>query len=157
MEIIVLTPWPIATKPNYLVGLSNILRNVPSSVILPELGRLLPLLLQSLDLPDSDVKSATIETLHITVMESANAIKEHISSLTARLLSLCTNREENPPRVRAAALRCLQFFPGTIRSESLLPYRRQVVRSLVVSLDDPKRDVRREVGFLHLSHSARMC
>ncbi|RPA91136.1 ARM repeat-containing protein [Choiromyces venosus 120613-1] len=132
------------TKPNYLVALSNILRNVPSAVILPELGRLLPLLLQSLDLPDPNVKSATIETLLITVTESADAVKEHISSLSARLLNACMNREENPPRIRSAALRCLRIFPGAVRTDLLLPYRRQVIRSLMTVLDDPKRNVRKE-------------
>ncbi|PWW78340.1 ARM repeat-containing protein [Tuber magnatum] len=132
------------TKPNYLVALSNILRNTPPAVILPELGRLLPLLLQSLDLPDPNVKSATIETLLITVTESADAMKEHISSLSARLLNTCTNREENPPRIRSAALRCLRTFPGAIRTELLLPYRGQVIRSLATVLDDPKRSVRKE-------------
>jgi len=133
-----------ATKQNYLIALSHILRNVHSAIILPELGTLLPLLLQSLDLPDPGVKSATLETLHITIMESSDAVKEHISSLTTRLLNSCTNREQNPPRVRAAALRCLRGFPGAVRSELLLPYRRQVTRSLVVALDDPKRNVRKE-------------
>ncbi|KAG0131695.1 putative DNA repair/transcription protein [Tuber indicum] len=132
------------TKPNYLVALSNILRNMPPTVILPELGRLLPLLLQSLDLPDPNVKSATIETLLITVTESADAMKEHISSLSARLLNACTNREENPPRIRSAALRCLKAFPRALRTDLLLPYKRQVIRSLVTALDDPKRSVRKE-------------
>jgi DNA repair/transcription protein MET18/MMS19 len=117
---------------------------MPPVVILPELGRLLPLLLQSLDLPDPNVKSATIETLLITVTESADAMKEHISSLSARLLNACTNREENPPRIRSAALRCLKVFPRALRTDLLLPYKRQVIRSLVTALDDPKRNVRKE-------------
>jgi len=121
---------------------------MPSTVILPELGRLLPLLLQSLDLPDPNVKSATIETLLITVTESADAMKEHISSLSARLLNACMNREENPPRIRSAALRCLRTFPGVVRTDLLLPYKRQVIRSLMTVLDDPKRNVRKEVSLI---------
>lgn len=140
--------FPTATKPNYLVALSNILRSVPSTVILAELRNILPLLLQSLDLPDPNVKSATIETLFITVQESADAAKEHVSSLVSRLLTTCTDRGRNPPRVRVSALRCLSIFPGAIRNEILLPFKRNTLRSLTYVLDDPKRAVRKEVfGF----------
>ena len=52
-------------KENCLVALSGIISNVPSDLVLPELPVLLPLLLQSLDLPDQPaVKIATLETLH---------------------------------------------------------------------------------------------
>lgn len=132
-------------KPNYLVALSNILYSVSPTVIVTELRNILPLLLQSLDLNEPAVKSATIETLFTTVQESSDAVKEHVSSLISRLLTTCINRETNPPRVRAAALRCLSIFPGTIRNELLLPFKQQVLRSLMGVLDDPKRNVRKEV------------
>lgn len=80
---------------------------------------------------------------------SADVIKEHISSLISRLLAACMNRKQNPPKIRASALRCLRIFPGAIRNELLLPFKRQVLRSLILVLDDPKRNVRKEVlGFL---------
>lgn len=140
----------LGTKPNYLIALSNILRNVPTSVITPELPNLLPLLLQSAELPDADVKAATIETLHVTIKESADSLKEHVSSVITRLLNACTLETEgsavlNPPRVRTAALRALRSFPGSIRGELLLPYKRQVLKRLLPVLDDPKRTVRKEV------------
>ena len=46
-----------AIKPNYLIALSGILKHMPTEVIVSEIDTLLPLLLQSLDLEDSDVKS----------------------------------------------------------------------------------------------------
>ncbi|KAI5850424.1 RNAPII transcription regulator C-terminal-domain-containing protein [Morchella snyderi] len=131
-------------KPPHLTALSNILRSVTPPVILPSLPTLLPLLLQSLDLRDPSVKLATIDTLIVTVNESADAVKEHVASLVGRLLSACGDREANPPRVRAKALRCLAAFPGALRGELVLPYRRQVVKGLVGVLDDPKRGVRKE-------------
>ncbi|KAF8250485.1 ARM repeat-containing protein [Wilcoxina mikolae CBS 423.85] len=131
-------------KPNFLVALSNILRAVPSPIITPELPRLLPLLLQSMELLDVGVKEATIETLHITITESADAVKEHVSSVITRLLSACSTSGGNPPRVRAKALRCLKAFPGALRGELLLPYKRQVLKMLQPVLDDPKRAVRKE-------------
>ena len=133
-----------ATKPNYLIALSNILRAVPSSIITPEMPRLLPLLLQSVDLPDVDVKAATIETLHITISESSDALKEHVSSVITRLLSACSVVGGNSPRIRISALRCLKAFPGALRNELLLPYKRQVMKMLSPVLDDSKRTVRKE-------------
>ena len=144
------------TKPNYLIALSNILRHIPSKVFIPSLPQLVPLLLQTLDLPIThndagsvDIKLATLSTLSITILESSNALQEHISSLTTRLLATSTYSEDHsnpvaPPKVRKEALRCLRIFPGTLRNELLLPYKGQVVRGLIVSLDDPKRGVRKE-------------
>lgn len=145
-----------AIKPNYLVALSNILRHIPSKIFLPSLPQLVPLLLQSLDLPTPmgdqgavDVKLATLSTLSITILESANALQAHVSSLITRLLATATyygdlGNPSAPRKVRKEALRCLRIFPGTLRNELVLPYKRQVVRGLVVCLDDPKRGVRKE-------------
>ena len=83
-------------KPNYLVALSNILRNIPSKLILVEINTLLPLLLQSLDLPNPEVKAATVDTLYITVLEASSLVAEHVSSLVARLLAACISKEANP-------------------------------------------------------------
>ena len=143
-------------KPNYLVALSNILRHIPSKIFLSSLPQLVPLLLQSLDLPTPmgdqgavDVKLATLSTLSITILESANALQAHVSSLITRLLATAAYYGDRgnpgaPPRIRKEALRCLRIFPGTLRNELVLPYKRQVVRGLVVCLDDPKRGVRKE-------------
>ncbi|KAI9782111.1 MAG: hypothetical protein M1839_005457 [Geoglossum umbratile] len=133
-----------AIKPNYLIALSSILRHIPSAVIMPSLDTLLPLLLQSLDLDDPDVKAATIDTLSVTVTESPHAIASHVSSVIARLLSAAHPTGGNPPRVRQSALRCLHLLPGAIKNETLLPFKQQVVRNLTSVLDDPKRHVRKE-------------
>ncbi|KAH0545058.1 hypothetical protein FGG08_000829 [Glutinoglossum americanum] len=134
-----------AVKPNYLVALSNILRHVPSVAITPSLDTLLPLLLQSLDLDDPDVKAATIDTLSVTVSESPQAIASHVSSVIARLLRAANiSTGGNPPRVRQSALHCLRLLPGAIKNETLLPFKQQVIRSLIIALDDPKRHVRKE-------------
>jgi len=126
-------------KPNILLALSSILRSVPSPIITPALPSLLPLLLQSVELPDASIKLATIDTLQITVSESADVLQEHVSSVISRLLTA-----GGSPAVRIKALRCLKAFPGAMRNELLLPYRRKVLRELVKALDDKKRDVRKE-------------
>ncbi|KAI9869021.1 MAG: hypothetical protein M1813_002844 [Trichoglossum hirsutum] len=134
-----------AIKPNYLIALSSILRHVPSAVIMPSLNTLLPLLLQSLDLDDPDVKAATIDTMSVTVSESPQAIASHVSSVITRLLNAANSTTGgNPPRVRQSALRCLFLLPGAVKNETLLPFKQRVIRNLTSALDDPKRHVRKE-------------
>lgn len=133
------------SKPNYLIALSGILAHVPTSVLMPEIDSLLPLLLQSLDLPEADVKAATIDTLTIIVHENPSAVESHTHSLVARLLTAAGDRKGSLAKTRQAALRCLRMFPGKIKESTLLPFRSKVTWDLGKNaLDDPKREVRRE-------------
>lgn len=132
-------------KANYLIALSGILAHVSTSVLLPEIGTLLPLLLQSLDLPEAEVKAATIDTLTTIVVENPSAVETHVNSLVTRLLAAAGDQEGNPARTRKAALRCLRMFPGKIKESTLLPFRGKVTWGLGKSaLDDRRREVRRE-------------
>ena len=119
---------------------------------MPEIPTLLPLLLQSLDLdlPDTDVKGATIETLTVILVENPVAVEEHMASLVARLLKAAaarsteTNAGGNPPQIRQAALRCLRLAPGKVGDSKLLPLKGKVTWGLRGCLDDRKRGVRKE-------------
>lgn len=84
-------------KPNYLIALSGLLRYVSSDVIMSEIETLLPLLLQSLDLEDAEVKLATVETLTVIAHENPTAVEGHISSLISRLLKAATESQGNVP------------------------------------------------------------
>ncbi|RPB25820.1 hypothetical protein L211DRAFT_835879 [Terfezia boudieri ATCC MYA-4762] len=113
---------------SFLVALSNILRHIPSKIFLPSLPQLVPLLLQSLDLPTPakdqgavNVKLATLSTLSITILESANALQAHVSSLITYHGDL--GNPGAPRRVTKEALSCLRIFPGTLRNELVLPYK----------------------------------
>ncbi len=158
------------TKPNYLIALSGLLRYVSSEVLMSEIETLMPLLLQSLDLEDPDVKVATVETLTVISHENPNAVEGHISSLIGRLLKAATDLKantpaskvhdpdsaapcllfffsaylQNPQKGRHASLRCLRTFPGKVKDSALLPYRKALIRGLMTVLDDPKRNVRKE-------------
>lgn len=92
------------------------------------------------------MKAATIQTLHVTIRESADALKDHADSVITRLLAACMVDKQagNVVSVRIAALRCLREFPGALRTELLLPYKRSVMTKLIPVLDDPKRTVRKE-------------
>ena len=133
-----------ATKANYLIALSGILKHVPSVVVMSEIDAILPLLLQSLDLEDSDVRAATIQTLIIVSQENPQAVEAHIGSLVSRLLKCVTFPEIKSANVRHNSLGCLQMFPGRIKDSTLLPYKNQVTKGLLNVLDDPKRHVRKE-------------
>lgn len=158
-------------KSNYLIALSGILKYVPTDILMTEIETLLPLLLQSLDLNDQEVKAATIESIIVISQESPSAVEGHISSLIKRLLKTAESRNtttstststaaaaattadkqqqtqrqqgENTAKVRLNALRCLWIFPGRVKDSTLLPFRTGVVRSLWEVLDDRKRDVRK--------------
>lgn len=133
-----------AVKPNLLVALSGILKYMPTEVIIPEIDALLPLLLQSLDLEDSNVKAATIQSLAVVSQKSPQAIEGHVGSLVTRLLKSAGTPKLNSMTVRQNALRCLGMIPGKVKNSNGLPYRNAVTRGLMTVLDDPKRQVRKE-------------
>ena len=133
-----------ATKSNYLIALSGILKYMPTEVVMSENDAILPLLLQSLDLEDPDVKAATIKTLTVVSQENPGAVEGHAGSLVSRLLVCVTVSKVNSANVRHNALRCLRMFPGRVKGSKLLPYKDQVTRGLLDVLDDPKRHVRKE-------------
>ena len=132
------------TKPNYLVALSGLLKNMPTEIIMPELDTLLPLLLQSLDLEDSGVKAATIQSLTVIAGENPKVVEGHIGSLVSRLVKSAISSQVNTASVRHNALTCLRTFPGNVKDSTLLPYRNSVTGGLWKILDDPKRHVRKE-------------
>lgn len=131
-------------KGNYLIALAGIIRNIPFSVLEPQLPTLTPLLLQTLDLEDSaDIKAGTIDTISSILTQQPEAIEEHTSSLISRLLG-CAVGKSNSPTVRAKALQCLLLVCGKVRTELVIPFRKGVVKRLIFACDDPKRSVRSE-------------
>jgi DNA repair/transcription protein MET18/MMS19 len=137
-----------ATKPNYLIALSGTLRWIPFDIVVEEVGQLVTLLLQSLDLKGVDaVKEAAIGTLSSTLIEKPQVLEEHTGSLISRLLANGTVSKTGtgavpPPSVRVAALKCLHLVAEKFKEENILRYRREVVRRLIAALDDGKREVR---------------
>ncbi len=86
-----------STKPNYLIALSGILKYVPTEILMAEIETLLPLLLQSMDLKDQEVKAATIDSIIVISQESPSAVEGHISSLINRVLKTAENLTGNVP------------------------------------------------------------
>lgn len=135
-----------AVKPNYLIALSGLLRWLPYSVFEPSLASLVSPLLQSLDMnerQDQEVKSSTLTIFESLLMHDPTIAEEHSASLITRLLN-STTAPQNLPKVRAKALQCLTLVPRQLKPESVMPYRRPVVKKLLGCLDDAKRNVRAE-------------
>ncbi|KAF4553608.1 Dos2-interacting transcription regulator of RNA-Pol-II-like protein [Elsinoe fawcettii] len=133
-------------KPNYLVALSGILRSLPYDIIKPSLSAIAPLLLQCLDLKDPSqqkVKASALVTIEAVLLHDPETLTEHTVSLVTRLLA-SSEASANHEEVRAGALRCLKLLPTQFKRETVIPQRRQVIRKLLVPLDDKKRSVRAE-------------
>jgi DNA repair/transcription protein MET18/MMS19 len=131
------------TKQNYLIALAGVVRWMPFDIVVEEVGQLVTLFLQSLDLKGVDVvKEAALGTLSSTLQEKPQALEEHANALISRLLSNATGA--NTAAVKVASLKALTLVAQKFKQETVLPYRRQVVKRLVGALDDGKRVVRRE-------------
>lgn len=166
------TTTPSHIKPAHLTALSGILSTIPPPLVMPELPTLLPLLLQSLDLQTADsqpVRAATLETLAVIIRDNGVPVIDecgHVQSLVTRLLNTAaytpppsstpssSRGAVNNTRLRVEALKCLFLLAHTPQTDApaiaragklspLLPVKGQVLRSLRMVLDDPKRDVRK--------------
>ncbi|KAG2210963.1 hypothetical protein INT47_000123 [Mucor saturninus] len=131
-------------KPNYLIALSYVLKNVPKQILLTELPPLVPLLIESLSLSDDSLKVSTLETFKLAVSEAADVVAPQVRTILPSLLALLDDTTHNPMRVRVAALTCLGQFPAFIAKDALLPHVSYVVKQLKKPLDDKKRIVRKE-------------
>ena len=145
-------------KTNYLIALSGLLKWLPYGIIESEVPTLIPLLLQSLDIDGEDeVRASTVLSLTSILQQTPKPLEEHVGSLVGRLLKLATPRKEAPasgtaaaaaqsapPRVRVLALQCLALAPAQLRTEIILPFRRQIIKMLAGALDDGRRAVRAE-------------
>lgn len=146
-------------KQNYLTALSGVVGTVPPDIVMPELPTLLPLLLQSLDISDQTVKTATLETIATIILNNPSALEEsgHIPALVKRLLASAAppklhskvNLIQSLPKTRRLATRCLALLPvqisgNTSGANPLLALKREVLQGLMAVLDDPRRDVRKE-------------
>lgn len=132
-------------KSNYLSALSHILKHTKREIINPHLPSFFPLLLQSLNLMDSEVRLASLNTILSSVGEVSDLITSHISSLIPKLLALAQSDRDhlNTEPVRLAAVNCLHSFAMALPLQKVVPYQKEVIRELTPVLDDKKRSVRK--------------
>ncbi|OWF55073.1 MMS19 nucleotide excision repair protein homolog [Mizuhopecten yessoensis] len=132
---------PPATKKNYLICLSHMLKILPKQVLLSELPPLFPLMVHSLLCDDLDLQLSTMTILCDLTHDAPDVISKHVDTLVPQLLQLCTH--PSSMKIRIKALRCISAL-CVLPVHLLLPYKTRVVRSLEPVLDDRKRLVRRE-------------
>lgn len=149
-----------STGANLLTALTGILHHIPHNLLRTELPTLVPLLLQSLALPDAAVAAGAVATLARVVHDDAPTLAGHVGALASRLCDIASPAREphklaaqpsSPPRLRAASLACLHALALTcappalgLRAELLLPHAPLVIRRLGAALDDGRRAVRAE-------------
>ncbi|XP_052770536.1 MMS19 nucleotide excision repair protein homolog [Mya arenaria] len=127
------------SKKNYLLALSYMMQGLDKQVIIPEMNKIYPLLIQSLLQDDLDLQLVTMETLSELLCSAPSVVAKQIDSLVPQLLSLTTYKPSM--KVRISALKCLKELT-TLPSHVLVPYQNKVCRALVPVLDDMKRLVR---------------
>ncbi|CAO3697107.1 unnamed protein product [Umbelopsis ramanniana] len=129
-------------KPNYLIALSYLLRNVRKQVLLNELPPLIPLLLDSLELDDAKLKISTLDTFRMAVADAPEIISQHVRRLVPALLQVAQHSKQMA--VRMSALMCLAQFPVSLTRDVLQPHCTYTIKQLSLCLDDNKRLVRRQ-------------
>lgn len=129
-----------SVKVNYVVALSNIVNSIPSSIVSPALQDIITLVVDSLSVDDSRVKTAGIDTILATIGESPETIAAYLDSLVPSLLNVCA---ESPAPVKIKALNCLGAFATAVDLPKIVPFKNRIISALTVLLDHPKRDVRR--------------
>ncbi|XP_052249860.1 MMS19 nucleotide excision repair protein homolog isoform X2 [Dreissena polymorpha] len=127
------------TKQNWLLALSYLMQGLDKHVLIPELNKIYPLLVQSLLQDDLDLQLVTMETLSDLICSAPEVISKQIDSLIPKLLKMTTYKPSM--KVRISALKCLAGL-CSLPIPVLVPYKAQVVRALVPVLGDRKRLVR---------------
>eukprot|EP01125_Pyxidicula_operculata_P012859 TRINITY_DN4241_c0_g2_i2.p1 TRINITY_DN4241_c0_g2~~TRINITY_DN4241_c0_g2_i2.p1 ORF type:complete len:897 (+),score=205.78 TRINITY_DN4241_c0_g2_i2:527-3217(+) len=130
----------------YLVAISNMLKHLPTSILLSELHQILPILLQATKLPitpdgDNSIHLASVGTFMMLSQEAPQTVCDHLGTLVPRLLDMSSN-PHSPVDVRKLSLQCLSVFTK-FQFHQLHPFQGRVLRELKPALDDKKRDVRK--------------
>ncbi|XP_028651482.1 MMS19 nucleotide excision repair protein homolog isoform X1 [Erpetoichthys calabaricus] len=131
---------PKEMKSSYLKALSHILNCLPKQVLISELPALLPLLLEGVSCPDSEVQLSTLSCLHPLLLDIPQVLTLHLETLITKLLGLTSSAAM---KIRIMSLRCLHALTQ-LPLHVILPFRSRTLRALAVPLDDKKRLVRKE-------------
>lgn len=131
-------------KSNYLTALSLILKHTPNALVKPFMKELLPCLLQALEIQNAEVKVSALETLKDTADKNAQLITEHFHSLVPMLLQLVKIEKSNNVRVRILSLELLEKLTTTVPLNYCESFKNEILNSLVSTLDDKKRVVRKQ-------------
>lgn len=138
------------TRPEvYLISLSIILSNIPTSILKLHLQEITPLILSALNINNSVILQASLSTFKIVVDEAPTTIVPHLSSLIPKLLELATTKKIvdrtliNNEHIRLLSLEALKGIFQNMELQKIVPYQKQAIKQLTVALDDNRRNVRK--------------
>ncbi|KAG7194314.1 uncharacterized protein KQ657_004526 [Scheffersomyces spartinae] len=124
----------------YLVALSLVLNNLPSSIYQPHLKQILPLIMNSLVLNSPMLIKASLMTLEMIIAEDS-LVMDQLDTIVPRLLSLSLS---GSAETRTLSLKCIyNLFNGFQPREKLFKYKQQTLTQLIPVLDDRKRHIRK--------------
>ncbi|CCK73044.1 Met18p KNAG_0M01910 [Huiozyma naganishii CBS 8797] len=131
-------------KCNCLTALSMVLKHTPSQLIEPFMNDLLPMLLQALEMPNSEVRVSSLETLSDVTEKFHQLITEHTSTLIPLLLKLVVPGTHNNAAVRLMSLKLLEVIAAVVPLNYCLEFKEQVIVGLLKPLSDKKRIIRKQ-------------
>lgn len=134
----------LSVKSNYLAALSLVLKHIPTNIVEPYMDEMLPLMLQALDMPISEVKVSALNTLKDTSEKFRQLITEHIQTLVSVLLKLVLLDKYNDVSVRLLSLELLETLTNVVPLNYMLVYKKDITSGLEPVLDDKKRVVRKQ-------------
>ncbi|XP_067037088.1 MMS19 nucleotide excision repair protein homolog isoform X2 [Acropora muricata] len=128
-------------KHHHLCALSHLLSWIPKQVLLSEVPRLMPLLVQSLSCDEQSLKLSTLHTMYSLMFDAPEIIARQVTSLVPILLRL--SQFQISMKIRMESLKCLGAMT-TLPHHVVYPYKTKVCKTLADSVDDKKRLVRKE-------------
>ena len=130
-------------KQPYVMALSHLMQHVPRQVLVPEVPRLMPVLLQALDNEEPSIWLTTLHALTELIVDHSEAVRSYVDDLLSRLLRL--SAYSLSMKVRIAAVRCVAELP-VMPAHLILPHQQRVLHRLSLIVDDHKRLVRQEAA-----------
>ncbi|CCH62198.1 hypothetical protein TBLA_0G02600 [Henningerozyma blattae CBS 6284] len=131
-------------KRNCLTALSLILRHTSSKLIEPYMLELFPLLLQALEMQDSEVKASALESIKAAAEKHSKLIVEHFDTIVPLLLTSVSPEQYNNLNVRLYSLQLLELLTYNVPLNYLTKYKEKILSCLVQPLGDKKRIVRKQ-------------
>ena len=127
-------------KKHFLIALSHLLGAVTHQVLLSELSRVFPVLVQSLSQSETSLVAPTVKIIQSLIADVPDFITDHVDALVPLLLELCGHEKL---AVRASVLQCLSSI-AVLPEHKVFPLASKVIKALRPALDDHKRVVRKE-------------
>ena len=122
-----------------LTALANMHKHIPNTVLLQHIDSTLPLLIQSLQSNNIELRMSALTIITRIIRENVQLIIPYLSTLMPILLQLVTYQPRHT--VRLSSLACLDSLTQ-LSYPQLARYKQNVIKVLAEPLDDKKRIVR---------------